>query len=78
MKICLVSEKFHVSGFAPYPPPALSVVSCEENMLANKNAMFSGFAPYPHLLCECCRLKICLASKKCHVSGLAPYPPPAL
>ena len=78
MKICLVSEKCHVSGFAPYPPPALSVVSCEENMLANKNAMFSGFAPYPHLLCEWCRLNICLASKKCHVSGLAPYPPPAL
>ena len=55
-------KRCHVSGFAPYPPPALSVVSCEKkNMLGNKNAMLVVLPHIPHLLCEWCRLKIWLA-----------------
>ena len=40
-------KRCHVSGFAPYPPPALSVVSCEKKHVSQQKCHVSGFAPYP-------------------------------
>ena len=73
-RYALLVKKYHVNGFAPYPPPALWVVS-KICLVSKKIAMLVVLLHIPHLLCEWCRWKICLASeKKYHVSCFAPYP----